>query len=57
MMGRKVSALINDIQNPGKYKVLWDGIDSNGILSASGIYIYQLQTQNTVMTKKMVFIK
>ena len=57
LMGRKVSALINDIQNPGKYKVLWDGIDSNGILSASGIYIYQLQTQNTVMTKKMVFIK
>ncbi len=57
LMGRKVSTLINDIQNPGKYKVLWDGINSYGKLSASGVYIYQLQTQNTVMTKKMVFIK
>ena len=57
MLGQKIRTLVDNIQNVGTYQVLWDGRDFNGKLVATGVYLYQLQGENALITKKMTFIK
>jgi hypothetical protein len=57
LLGQEVNTLVNSVQDPGSHKVIWNGAGSSGRLSASGIYIYQLQTQRMILTNKMVFMK
>jgi len=48
-----VAVLANEIQNPGKYEVEFDGSNF-----ASGIYFYKLSADNLLLeTKKIVLIK
>ncbi|MCH7760724.1 hypothetical protein IIA15_04890 [candidate division TA06 bacterium] len=54
--GRLVEMLVNERQEPGVYKVQWEGKDQ-----ASGIYFYRLearigQTGDFVRTKKMILL-
>ncbi len=44
-------------QNPGTYRIQWDGRKDNGQELTSGMYIYQLKTSNFLDTKKMVYMK
>ncbi len=44
-------------QNPGTYRILWDGRRDDGQELTSGMYIYQLKTSNFSDTKKMVYMK
>ncbi len=57
MRGQKVATLFNATMNAGYHTLEWNGRDDNGKLAATGIYLYQLQTPNTVKTRKMTFIK
>lgn len=52
VLGNEISELVNEIQNPGSYKIKFE----SGNLS-SGIYFYMLQSENKSVTKKMVIIK
>jgi len=57
-LGQKISTLINDKrQQAGDYSVQWDGMDDSGRQVASGVYIYRLDANNQVQTKKMLLIK
>ena len=51
-LGKEVSSLVEEVQNPGNYEVKWDGSVSN-----SGIYFYKLQVNDFVQTKKMILLK
>lgn len=51
-LGNEVETLVNERQTPGSYSVKFDG----GKLS-SGIYFYELKTENFSETKKMLFVK
>ena len=55
--GKVINNLINDKFYPGKYSVIWDGTDKNGNIVPSGIYYYQMQTNNFIKSKKLVLIK
>lgn len=57
LLGRKITELVNDYQNPGKYSVTWNGINNYGVSVASGIYFYRLTTGSFVDTKKMMLIR
>jgi len=57
MLGQKVKTLVNGTQEPRQYKILWDGTNEQGEKVASGIYIYQLRTDEMVATKKMILMK
>ena len=57
LLGQKVRTLINKKQSPGHYSVTWDGKDDLGKTVASGIYLYQLQTEHFVQTKKMILMR
>ncbi|MGE5437083.1 MAG: T9SS type A sorting domain-containing protein, partial [Syntrophothermus sp.] len=50
--GKELTQLINEIKSPGVYKV-----KLNADNFASEIYFYSLQTENLMITKKMLLIK
>ncbi|MBN2226389.1 MAG: M6 family metalloprotease domain-containing protein [candidate division Zixibacteria bacterium] len=57
ILGQHVKTLVDEVQGPGNYSVVWDGSDDNGGQTASGIYFYRLQRGNNVESKKMIFLK
>jgi len=52
--GRLVRTLVNEAQEPGYYKVLWDGKDDLGKAVASGIYFYRIEAGDFTGMRKMV---
>ncbi len=57
LTGRLVKTLINENIEPGYHFVVWNGTDTYGKPVASGMYLYQLKTNNFVNTKKLVLLK
>ncbi len=52
ILGQEVSVLVNKFKSTGTYEVNFDASSL-----ASGIYIYRLQADNQVVTKKMTLLK
>ncbi|NWF88664.1 MAG: CotH kinase family protein [Ignavibacteriaceae bacterium] len=52
ILGKEVKTLMNEYKNAGSYSV---SFDAEGI--ASGVYLCQLKSGSTVLTKRMVLIK
>jgi hypothetical protein len=50
--GQKLETLINKNHTTGNYQVTWDGSEY-----ASGVYIYQINADNQVQSKKMLLLK
>ncbi|MFQ5636535.1 MAG: IPT/TIG domain-containing protein [bacterium] len=65
LRGRLISTIVSGRVAAGRYKVEWDGTDSNGANVASGLYVYRLQAwgasdgsgKSFVATKKLVLTK
>jgi hypothetical protein len=57
ILGREVRSLVNSVQKPGNYRVLWDGKNKQGKEVGSGIYFYELKVGDYKETRKLVFIK
>ncbi|HXF49600.1 MAG TPA: FlgD immunoglobulin-like domain containing protein, partial [Verrucomicrobiae bacterium] len=57
ILGSIVKVLVEAEQSAGDYKVHWDGIDAEGKLLSSGIYIYRLKIENLSETKKMILVR
>jgi serine protease AprX len=57
ILGQKVRTLVDEPKEPGKYEVIWDGKNDRGDEVASGIYFYQLVTENNRIARKMVLLK
>ena len=52
VLGREVAILVNEVKQAGGYTVQWD---ASGF--ASGVYFYQLKTNQFIQTKKMILAK
>lgn len=52
MIGNEVATLINEEQPAGNYEV-----DFNAAGLSSGMYLYRLQAESFVETKKMILLK
>ena len=52
ILGREISTLINDLQQPGNYNVNFDASNL-----ASGVYMYKIQAGDFTDTKKMLLVK
>ncbi len=58
IIGKKVVTKINENKSPGSYSVVWDGKDDFGNVVSSGMYFYQLKTNENISTmNKMLLIK
>jgi len=56
--GQKVLTLVHQNQVAGSYNVEWNGYGSNGKSAPSGVYIYHLTVNNTVIdSRKMILLK
>ncbi|MEE1507547.1 MAG: T9SS type A sorting domain-containing protein, partial [Candidatus Neomarinimicrobiota bacterium] len=52
VLGREVAELVSGRVVSGFHEVVWDASEV-----ASGVYIYKLTTQHSLLTKKMILIK
>ncbi len=55
--GRKVATLVNDQLPAGRHAVSWLGQDDSGRRVASGTYVYRLQANGEVLSRKMTMVK
>ncbi len=57
ILGQKVRTLVDELKSAGNHEVIWDGKDENAKEVTSGIYFYQLKTEDFTATKKMILLK
>ena len=57
VLGRKVSTLVDKEQPAGHQSLVWSGLDFSGASAASGIYIYQIETEEFSASKSMLLLK
>lgn len=56
-LGQEVRTLVQKVQEPGVYRITWDGKDSRGKMLSAGVYLFQLQAGDFHMTRKMALVK
>jgi hypothetical protein len=57
IIGQKVTTLIDGKMPAGEHSIQWDGKESGGDNAATGIYFYQICTDDYVESKKMILLK
>lgn len=57
IQGENIIILVNQLQEPGNYKIMWDGKDNQGKTVSSGIYLYQLKIGRFENIKKMLLLR
>jgi predicted extracellular nuclease len=57
ILGRQVKVLFNAMAPAGRQTLTWDATNEAGTTLGSGIYFYQLQSENFTMSKKMILLK
>jgi len=55
--GRVVTTLVDRVQDPGRYSVIWNGHDADGIAVASGVYFCDLSYGGEKEARKMTLLK
>jgi hypothetical protein len=57
IIGEEICTLVDEVKPAGLFEVLWDGRDNTGHRVASGVYLYQLEAQGFVQTRKMLLLQ
>ena len=57
LLGGQVAELVNEVQRPGTYRIIWDGRDDEGDEVAGGVYFYRLVTEDNTINKRMIYLK
>ncbi len=57
ILGQHITTIFCGDTQLGRNSFLWDGTNAKGVQVASGVYFYRLKTNDTVIAKKMVFLK
>ena len=55
--GNLVRSLVNGHLAEGSYEVTWNGRDDAGRSVSSGVYIYRLEAEGVVKTRRMAYVK
>jgi hypothetical protein len=57
-IGQEIAVLINNqMQSAGQHKLTWNGRDAYGHAVATGVYFYQMRTNEFNVSKKMLLLK
>ena len=57
ILGREVTSLVNEVQEPGYKSIIWHGKDTFGRNVGAGMYFYSIQAGDFRQVKKMVYLK
>jgi hypothetical protein len=55
--GQLVQTLVGGVVEAGRYQVVWDGTNQNGLEVASGVYFYQLRAGEFRQVRKMSLLR
>jgi len=55
--GRSVAVLLDGIRPAGANQIGWDGRNNRGESVSSGVYLYRLESEKHILTRKMMMIK
>ena len=55
--GQKIRTLVNSGMNAGTHQIEWEGRNDTGQKVTSGVYLYQLKTNNYAKVMKMILAK
>ncbi len=56
-LGEKIRTLVNSARDAGNHTVQWDGLNSSGRSTASGMYLYKITAGKFTSVKKMLLIR
>lgn len=57
LLGQHVRTLLSAPLNAGSHHAEWDGLNENGKQAPAGVYLYRLQSQNFVETKRLTLLR
>jgi DNA/RNA endonuclease YhcR with UshA esterase domain len=64
VLGQEITTLVNEVQSPSYYRVVWNGSDKGGAQVSSGVYFFRIvaepmdgKTQPFMQVKKMLLMK
>jgi hypothetical protein len=57
IQGQIIRTLVDEIQRQGLHKIRWDGRYYNGREVPSGLYFYNLQSGDVVLSNKLMYLK
>lgn len=57
ILGQRVAQLLDEIRPAGFHNVVWNGQNANGLRVSSGVYLYRLETDAGIQTRKMILLK
>ncbi len=57
LLGRTVQTLVETHQPPGSYTARWDGRNDAAASVPSGVYLYRLEANDVVKTRRMLLVK
>ncbi|NOZ61972.1 MAG: S8 family serine peptidase [Calditrichaeota bacterium] len=55
--GQVIETLVNKLQQPGSYEIVWDGKDARNRDVVSGLYFFSIETTSFKKMRKMTLIK
>ncbi|HHE46684.1 MAG TPA: DUF1573 domain-containing protein [Bacteroidetes bacterium] len=55
--GRRIRTLANGQMSAGRHRLLWDGLDQNGMKASSGLYICRLATPDGILLQRLVLLR
>jgi hypothetical protein len=55
--GQLIKTILDKELTAGSYRFVWNGDDNDNSPVASGVYLYQLKINDSIMTKKLVMIR
>ena len=55
--GKETKILQTGMQESGEHTLTWDSRNAGGTTVTSGVYFYQVQYNNSILTKKMIYLK
>ena len=57
LLGQPVRRLVSEYQGSGSYRIAWDGADDEGNQVASGVYLYQLEVGDQLLSRRLVLVR
>jgi len=57
LKGQIIKSITDKYYNKGHHTVVWNGTDNNGRFAATGIYFYKIETDNKIISGKIILAK
>ncbi len=54
--GRHITTLVNEVKEPGRYSIVWDGKPTNGETQAGGMLYFRMSADGVLQTQKALQI-